>query len=179
MLYAVDELRSTETLGPEGWLQTGDIGHIDEHGYLYITDRKKDMIKTSGGKYVAPLMLESRLERNRAIKSAIAIGDERPYITALVAPDWEALATDHGITGKPALLVDDARVRILVDTAVEKLNSELARFETIKRYVLLRRDFDESRDELTPTGKLKRKVIWQHYAAEIGHLYTARLGRAT
>jgi long-chain acyl-CoA synthetase len=164
---------TAELLDSEGWLSTGDIGFLDADRFLTITDRKKDLIKTAGGKYVAPLPIEARLESNRVIKAALVIGDARPYAVALIVPDWEAIAVQLGIIAEPAVLREDERVRILIQRAVDECNHELAGFETIKRFVLLLRDFSEEADELTPTLKPKRRIIAAHHADEIDAVYAA------
>jgi long-chain acyl-CoA synthetase len=156
-----------------GWLKTGDMGFVDQDGFLTITDRKKDLIKTSGGKYVAPLPIESQLESDRYVKSSIVIGDERPYVVALIVPDWAAFTVDTGISGGATELVSDPRVLGHFAAMVSEVNRDLASFETIKYFALLGRDFSEAEGELTPTLKKKRRVISQHFAARIDELYTA------
>ena len=93
----------------DGWLKTGDMGFVDSDGFLTITDRKKDLIKTSGGKYVAPLPIESQLENDRYVKASLVVGDQRPYVVALIVPDWEALRADNGLPGEPGSLANDRR----------------------------------------------------------------------
>ena len=160
-----------ELLDKEGWLNTGDIGFLDADGFLTITDRKKDLIKTAGGKYIAPLPIEARLQSSRLVKAAMVIGDSRPYAIALIVPDWEAIASLNGLTGEPAELRGDERVKALIQKEVDDCNRDLAGFESIKRFLLLTRDFNEASDELTPTLKPKRRVIASHYEADIEALY--------
>src|SRR2546423_8354494 len=93
-----------------GWVRTGDIGEVDGNGFLRITDRKKELLKTAGGKFVAPSPMETRLMQDPAIERVVVIGDERPYVTALVVPDWRTLAATEGISGAPEDLLDDERV---------------------------------------------------------------------
>ncbi|MGH7903062.1 MAG: AMP-dependent synthetase/ligase [Candidatus Dormibacteraceae bacterium] len=157
----------------EGWLRTGDIGSLDADGFLTITDRKKDLIKTAGGKYVAPQPVESRLEDDRLILRAFLIGDQRPYVTALIVPDWEGLAGQEGITGDPSRLVGDERVRGLIQARVETVNRGRASFETIKYFTVLPEDFSEESGEVTPTLKVKRRVIVARHADEIEAMYRA------
>ena len=158
----------------DGWLHTGDVGVLDG-GFLRITDRKKDLLKTAGGKYVAPLPLESRLQEERVIEWALLIGDERPFVTALIVPDWEAVRTLHGIAGDPDALVDDPRVRAVVQERVDALNRGLAGFESVRAFTLLPRPFCEANGELTPTLKPRRRVIAQRYREVIDGMYeTAR-----
>jgi long-chain acyl-CoA synthetase len=156
-----------------GWLKTGDMGFVDQNGFLTITDRKKDLIKTSGGKYVAPLPIESQLESDRYVKSSIVIGDERPYVVALIVPDWAAFTGDTGISGGTSELANDPRVLSHFAATVSEVNRGLASFETVKYFALLERDFSEPEGELTPTLKKKRRVITQHFEAEIEALYGA------
>jgi long-chain acyl-CoA synthetase len=155
----------------DGWLKTGDMGFLDGDGYLTITDRKKDLIKTSGGKYVAPLPIEAQLQADRYVRSALVLGDERPYVIALIVPDWEALSADLGLVGDPAALAGDAKVRAHFQAVVDACNHELASWETVKRFILLPSDFSEESGELTPTFKPKRRVIMQRHEAEIEALY--------
>ena len=153
----------------DGWLRTGDMGFVDSDGFLTITDRKKDLIKTSGGKYVAPLPIESELESDRYVKSAVVVGDRRPYVVALIVPDAVALAAE---TDTP-LDVRDPAFASRFAALVDRVNQGQASFETVKRFALLDRDFDEEHGELTPTLKKKRRVIAEHFAGEIEALYAA------
>ena len=164
---------TAELLNAEGWLSTGDIGFLDADGFLTITDRKKDLIKTAGGKYIAPLPIEARLESDRMVKAAMVVGDGRPYAIALIVPDWAAIGVQLGILAEPATLREDERVRTLIQRIVDESNHELAGFETIKRFALLLNDFSEEADELTPTLKPKRRSIAAHHAAEIDAVYAA------
>jgi long-chain acyl-CoA synthetase len=157
----------------DGWLHTGDMGFLDKDGFLTITDRKKDLIKTSGGKYVAPLPIESALESDRYVKSAVVIGDRRPYVVALLVPDWTALKADLNLDGTEDRLRADPAITSRFTTLLDKVNQGLASFETVKHFTLLERDFDEGHGELTPTLKKKRRVIAEHFADEIEDLYSA------
>ena len=154
-----------------GWLRTGDIAEIDADGFLRITDRKKDLIKTSGGKFVAPQPIESGLQGTRYIDTAILVGDDRPYVTALLVPKWDNLKSDFGIDGDPKDLVRDERVLAPVQTAVDDVNSRLAHWETVKYFRLLPRDFDEASGERTPSLKIKRATIRRNYAELIDEMY--------
>jgi long-chain acyl-CoA synthetase len=160
----------------DGWLKTGDMGFIDSGGFLTITDRKKDLIKTSGGKYVAPLPIESQLESDRNVKASLVVGDQRPYVVALIVPDWEALRADIGLEGEPSTLVNDARVRSRFSATVDNVNKGLASFESVKYFTLLDRDFTEAGGELTPTLKKKRRVISQHFREQIDAMYSRPSG---
>jgi long-chain acyl-CoA synthetase len=174
MLGYKNKPEATEECIKDGWLKTGDMGFIDQEGFLTITDRKKDLIKTSGGKYVAPLPIESQLENDRYVKAALVVGDERPYVVALIVPDWEALAADTGAAGEPSTLVDDERVRARFATVVDAVNQGLASFESVKYFTLLGRDFTETEGELTPTLKKKRRVIAQHFRDQIDPMFRAQ-----
>jgi long-chain acyl-CoA synthetase len=164
--------RLTAAALEDGWLRTGDVGMLDG-GYLRITDRKKDLIKTAGGKYVAPQPLESRLQEAREIEWALVVGDERPFVTALVVPDWEALRELHGIDGDPDALVADPRVRSIVQARIDVLNRKLAGFESVRGFALLPNPFSEANGELTPTLKPKRRVIVRRYREVIDAMYEA------
>jgi long-chain acyl-CoA synthetase len=165
--------RMTDDTLADGWLHTGDVGMLDRAGYLRITDRKKDLIKTAGGKYVAPLPLEARLQEERVIEWALLVGDERPFVSALIVPDWAALRTLHGIDGDPDALVRDSRVRGIFQAALDTLNRNLAGFESVRAFALLPYPFSEENDELTPTLKPKRRVIMRRYAEVIDAMYEA------
>jgi long-chain acyl-CoA synthetase len=158
--YYRDEEATRATLDAEGFVHTGDVGHLDEDGFLVITDRKKDLIVTAGGKNVAPQNLENELKTHRLVSQALVVGDRRPYIAALVTVDPEAAA---GLTGD--------EVRAAVQLAVDAVNDGRSRFEQIKRVVVLPREFSLEEDEVTPTLKLRRKVILDHFAAEVEGLY--------
>jgi long-chain acyl-CoA synthetase len=155
----------------DGWLRTGDIGELDADGFLRITDRKKDLIKTSGGKFVAPQLLETRLQQDALIERVVVIGDLRPYVTALVVPDWKVVRNELQVTGYPAELASDRRVRAAIQTRIDKLNQTLGNWETIKRFALLPEDLTEERGELTPTLKVRRKNTEARYADLIATLY--------
>ena len=157
----------------DGWFKTGDIGTIDADGYITITDRKKDLIKTAGGKYVAPQPLEARLQRYRYIAAAVLVGDQRPYVAALILPAWGPLTRDQHLNGTPEQLVEDERARRVIKDGIDALNRELASFETIKRFRLVSREFTEASGELTPSLKIKRRVVQQRYQRLIDEMYSA------
>jgi len=154
--YYHDEAATNDVLDEEGFVHTGDIGHLDDDGFLVITDRKKDIIVTAGGKNVAPQNLENELKAHRVISQAIVVGDRRPYIAALVTIDPE---------------FDGADPQAEVRKAVDAVNDGRSRFEQIKRFAILPRDFALEHDEVTPTLKLRRKVILEHFAREAEALY--------
>jgi long-chain acyl-CoA synthetase len=165
--------QATAEMISDGWLKTGDMGFLDADGFLTITDRKKDLIKTSGGKYVAPLPIESQLEADRYIKASLVVGDQKPFVVALIVPDWEALKAGAGVEGKPLDLVRDPRLTALYAGTVDEVNKSLASFENVKYFALLERDFSEGEAELTPTLKKKRRVIAQHFQDRIEELYSS------
>jgi long-chain acyl-CoA synthetase len=172
---------TAEALDAEGWLHTGDVGQVDAEGYLSITDRKKDLIKTSGGKYVAPSELESRLKAlSPYVAQALVHGDRRNFITALVTLDPEAMAAwakDHGLAGVAMPeLARHPNVRALVQGAVDELNAALPRFATVKKFAILPREFSEAAGEVTPSQKLKRKAIETRYRDVIDALYPSASG---
>ncbi len=155
------------------WLKTGDIGRVDEGGFLHITDRKKELIKTAGGKIVAPLPIESRLMEDELIEWAVLVGDGRPYITALIVPDWGAVrrAIGAGAEFDNVEPAGNPRARQAVQEVVDRVNSELAPFESVKAFALLPTSLSEERDELTPTLKVKRRVVDRTYSALIQAMY--------
>ncbi len=162
---------ATKEIMEDGWIRTGDIGELDADGYLKITDRKKDLIKTAGGKYVAPQPMESRLQEDPAIERVVVIGDERPYVTALVVPDWDRLKQQAGASGDPQKLVQDERCRKLIQQRIDALNRELGSWESIKYFTLLGSDFTEESGEITPTLKVKRKAIHENHKDAIERMY--------
>jgi long-chain acyl-CoA synthetase len=161
-----------------GWLHTGDVGFVDGQGYLTITDRKKDLIKTSGGKYVAPSELESRLKALCPwISQALVHGDRRNYVSALVTLDPEAIrrwAAENGLAAIGlAELTREPRVKALLQRDLDRLNAGLPRFATVKKFTILPREFSEAEGEVTPSQKLKRKVIEARYRAQLDAMYPA------
>jgi long-chain acyl-CoA synthetase len=166
---------TAEVFDADGWFHTGDIGEVDADGFLRITDRKKDLIKTAGGSYVAPQHIENLLKGDPFISQAVVYGDRRPYPVALITanPDELAkLAREAGLGDKPA--GDLARTPAIVERVrrtVDRVNGQLASYARVKRFELLPTDFTETRGELTPTLKVKRKVIAANYAEVIERLY--------
>jgi long-chain acyl-CoA synthetase len=158
--YYRDEAATRETLDADGFVHTGDVGHIDQDGFLVITDRKKDIIVTAGGKNVAPQNLENELKAHRIVSQALVLGDRKPYITALITLDPESTAT---------LTPDEASAQ--VQRAVDAVNEDRSRFEQIKRFRILPREFTLEHDEITPTLKLRRKVVLEHFASDAAALY--------
>jgi long-chain acyl-CoA synthetase len=168
--------QTAEALTEDGWLRTGDIGELDADGYLRITDRKKDLFKTSGGKYIAPSAIESQFKAICPYASQFLVhGSERNFCVALITLDPEAIAgwaAEHGMGGKSyAELVASQEVKELVDGYVQTLNGRLNRWETIKKWILLDHDLSVESGELTPSLKVKRKVVEDNYRDDIEKLY--------
>jgi long-chain acyl-CoA synthetase len=158
--YLKDEAATREILDDDGWLSSGDIAEIDDEGFVTITDRKKDILVTAGGKNIAPANLENDLKAHPEISHALVIGDRRPFVAALVTLDPDVTAS-----------LDDeqkhARVQVIVDT----VNRDRSRYEQIKRFAILPRDFSMDEGEVTPTLKLKRRVVLDHFAADVESIY--------
>jgi len=159
----------------DGWFKTGDIGEIDSEGFLHITDRKKDLIKTSGGKFIAPQPVENALKANVLVAQAALIGDRRKYASVIISPHFPLLEDWAHANGVPftshAELVASAKVRELYRGIVEDLNKRLAQFETIKKILIVPDEFTVASGEITPTLKLKRRVIENKYKEQIDELY--------
>ena len=172
--YFKDPDATAAVLEPDGWLHSGDIATIDEDGFVTITDRKKDIIVTAGGKNIAPQNLENDLKTSRFVSQALVVGDRRPYPAALITLDPVEIgkwAAEHGIDGDLATLAREPRVVELVSGIVEDVNRERSRFEQLKRFVVLPRDFEMEHGEVTPTLKLRRRVVLEHFAQEVEGLY--------
>ncbi|MEE1815984.1 long-chain fatty acid--CoA ligase [Streptomyces sp. SP18ES09] len=168
--------KTAEVLEDDGWFRTGDIGELDEEGFLRITDRKKDLFKTSGGKYVAPTEIESRFKAVCPfVSNILVIGDGRNYCTALIALDEAAImpwAASHGLGDREyAEVVSAPEVRALIDGFVRRVNGDLQRWQTIKKFALLPRDLDIEHGELTPSLKVKRPVVERVYAEAVEAMY--------
>jgi long-chain acyl-CoA synthetase len=174
--YYKNEQATQETL-EAGWLHTGDLGRLDEDGFLYITGRKKDIIITAGGKNITPALLENGLKQGRWISQAVVVGDRRPYLIALLTLDPEeapALAQQLGLEGLDVeAMARDERVRTEIQKAVDEVNSHVGPVEQIKRYEILPRDLSQEGGELTPTLKVKRNVVHDKYAGVIDEVYAA------
>jgi long-chain acyl-CoA synthetase len=174
--YYKNDAATAEAL-EDGWLHTGDLGRLDEDGFLYITGRKKDIIITAGGKNITPANLENGLKQNRWVSQAVVVGDRRPYLVALITLDPEelpALAQQLGIEdADPAGLAADERVRAEIQKTVDEVNSHVGPVEQIKRFAILPEDLSQAGGELTPTLKVKRNIVHEKYAAAIEGLYAA------
>jgi len=173
--YYKDTERTAEALDADGWMHTGDIGELDADGFLKITDRKKELIITSGGKNISPALVEYELQRHPLIGQACAVGDRRNYVTALLVLDPEAApawARAHGIEAASLPeLAANPDVLAEVERGVAEANSHLARVEQVRRYTLLPNEWTAETGELTPTLKRRRRVITDRYAQEIDQLY--------
>src|ERR1700676_46787 len=165
---------TSAVISQDGWLTTGDIGRLDEEGYLYVTDRKKDLFKTAAGKFVAPQPIENQLKSSPLILNAVLVGDKRKFIAALIVPNFanvEAAPTQGRAFASHEQLAADPWVHDLIGKEVERINSTLAQYETIKRFALLDHEFTFDGGQLTYTLKLKRRVIEERYAKVIEGLY--------
>ena len=158
--YYKDPEATAAAFTEDGWFRTGDVGELDDDGFLKITDRKKDLIITAGGKNIAPQNIENALKASRFVSQAVAIGDRRPYVTALITLDREEVDA----SGRDP--------QELVQEIVDDVNRDRVRVEQIKKFVILPRDFTQEDGELTPTLKLRRRVVQEHFADEIERLYT-------
>lgn len=174
--YWHNEQVTEETL-VDGWFHTGDLGELDQDGFLRITGRKKEIIVTAAGKNVCPAALEDRIRAHRLISQCMVVGDNHPFIAALITLDAEALPTWSAEHGKPAGnaadLIDDADLRAEVQRAVDDANKTVSKAETIRKFRILPVDFTEGDGQLTPTLKLKRAVVAKEFAADIEALYAS------
>jgi len=158
--YYKDPDATAAAFTDDGWFRTGDVGEIDADGFIKITDRKKDLIITAGGKNIAPQNLENALKASRFVSQAVAIGDRRPYVTALITLDWDEV----NATGRDP--------QELVQEIVDTVNRDRVRVEQIKKFTILPRDFSQEEGEVTPTLKLRRRIVQEHFADEIEQLYS-------
>jgi long-subunit acyl-CoA synthetase (AMP-forming) len=174
--YRGDPELTAQTIGPGGWLHTGDIAEIDGDGYVRIVDRKKELIINAAGKNMSPANIENRIKAAcPLVGSVVAIGDRRPYNTALVVLDpvaAGAYAAAHGLSASsPAELAQDEEIRAEIQAGIERANQALSRVEQIKRHTILPEEWQPGGDELTPTMKLRRRPIAEKYGPEIQAMY--------
>ncbi len=172
--YYNNDAATQEVLEPDGWFHTGDIGEISSAGSLKITDRKKDIIVTAGGKNIAPQKLENLIKTNRFISQIVVHGDKRKYLTALVTLNQEEVekyVTEQGVRPKSESLFKHPKVEALVDSIIAEHNSALASYETIKKFAILESDFTQENGELTPSLKVKRRFVTKKYSDILDALY--------
>ncbi len=159
----------------DGWMHTGDVGKFDEEGYLIITDRKKDLIITAGGKNIAPQNIENLVKTDPLFSQVVVIGDRRPYCVALITLNEEEVrrvAEELGLKAQSySELINDPAIVERVEKAIAQKNALLARFEQIKKFKIIDHDFSQATGELTPTLKVKRKIVYQKYKDIIDKLY--------
>ena len=174
--YYRDESATKSTLDEDRWLHSGDIGDLDQDGFLSVTDRKKDLIITSGGKNVAPQPIEAQLKQIPSVASASVIGDRKNYLVALLTLDPETVASVAEAAGSAArdtyAAAESLTFKAYLDAQVAEVNKLLASYQTIKKFTVLPEPFSVEGGELTPTLKMKRKVIASKYQAEIDALYS-------
>jgi long-chain acyl-CoA synthetase len=174
--YWKNDAATVEAVDGEGWFHTGDIGELDDDGYLRITGRKKELIVTAGGKNVAPAVLEDRVRAHALVSQCMVVGDRQPFIAALITIDIDALPAWAKAHGKPAgadvaEMVDDEDLRKEVQLAIDDANLAVSKAESIRTFRILPRDFTEATGELTPSLKVKRNVVLKEYADEIAAIY--------
>jgi long-chain acyl-CoA synthetase len=173
--YWANEAATAEALESDGWFHTGDVGEVDDEGFVRITGRKKEIIVTAGGKNVAPAVLEDRLRAHPLVSQCLVVGDGQPFIAALVTIDPESFPTwaeTHGKTGSIADLVDDPDLRSAVEDAVEDANKAVSKAESIRKFTILPEDWTEEGGQLTPSLKLKRSVVMREQRREVEALYS-------
>src|SRR5882762_4229979 len=168
--YYKNQDATREAIDAEGWFHTGDVGHLDADNYLFITDRKKDLIKTAGGKFVAPQPIENALKTSPYITNAMIVGDQRRFVVALIVPNPATVSAKAQFSSNKEMAGNPA-VRSLIEAEVKRLTAHVAQWETIKRFALLPEDFTFDNGSLTFTLKLKRRVVEQNYREIIDKLY--------
>jgi long-chain acyl-CoA synthetase len=159
-----------ELIDDDGWFHTGDVGYLDDDGFLFITDRKKDLLITSGGKNVAPQPIEQLLVGQWSIAQAVVIGDRFPFLTALIVPRFEELPADLA-KKDPTAAIEDRRLHKIIQAAIGDVNDRLSEHERIRKWRLLPREFSQEDDEITPTLKVRRRVILDRYSDLISSMY--------
>ncbi|MFN2529060.1 MAG: long-chain fatty acid--CoA ligase [Candidatus Baltobacteraceae bacterium] len=174
--YYKDQTATDEVLA-DGWYHTGDVGTIDENGYLRITDRKKELFKTSGGKFLAPSRVESAIKRSIYVSQVMLVGESRPHPAALVSPNWDLVRQELSLDAATSIQELAKRPEVLefITAEIREKTADLASFEQVRRIVVLSRELSVENGELSPTLKIKRRVVEQHFAAEIERAYAADL----
>ena len=174
--YYNNDAATREVMTEDGWFLTGDIGHIDEDGFVYITDRKKDLIVTAGGKNIAPQPMEGAFKRNKFISQIVILGDRHPYLVCLIVPDFENLeawATEHKLSWTDHDdLLRNPEITAKYQRGVDRTNRKFPSFSTVKKFALIKDEFTLESGELTPTLKVKRRVIQTRYEDLIASLYS-------
>jgi long-subunit acyl-CoA synthetase (AMP-forming) len=173
--YFKNEEATKETIDEKGWLHSGDVGIIDEKGFLKITDRKKELIITAGGENIPPQVLEGKLKAIPALNQVAVIGDKRKFMTALFTLDPEKIQAEALLAGSPARDAASAakceKFNAYIQKQVDEVNKTLARVQTIKKFVILPEEFTIEGGELTPTMKMKRRIINEKYDKQIESMY--------
>ena len=172
--YWNDEAATGEALERDGWFHTGDVGEVDDEGFVRITGRKKEILVTAGGKNVAPAVLEDRVRAHALVSQCLVVGDGQPFIAALVTLDEDSVpawAEAHGKSARPADLVDDADLRAEIQVAVDEANAAVSKAEAIRKFAILPHDWTEEGGHLTPSLKLKRAVVMREARADVAALY--------
>jgi long-chain acyl-CoA synthetase len=172
--YYKNEEATREAL-KDGWLHTGDLGEIDEDGYVKITGRKKDIIITAGGKNITPANLEAEIKQHPLVSQCVVIGDRRPFLIALITLDPEEaakFAQEHDLPADSAALAENQAVRDSIQAHIDEVNEKFARVEQVKRFTILPQDLSQEGGELTPTMKVKRNVVAEKYDDEVERLYS-------
>jgi long-chain acyl-CoA synthetase len=173
--YYKDEEQTRQVIDADGWFHTGDIGEFVEGRFLKITDRKKEIFKTSGGKYIVPQMIENRLKESRFIEQVMVIGENRKYAAALIVPSFafvrEWMARKGLASASNEELCQNKEVRNRIKEEVEQVNKTLAQFETIKKFELLPRELSIEKGELTPKLSMKRKIILENFKQAVDSIY--------
>ncbi|NNM93406.1 MAG: AMP-binding protein, partial [Candidatus Eremiobacteraeota bacterium] len=173
MLGYYRDPEATDAVLAGGWFHTGDIGEVDENGYLTITDRKKEVFKTATGKFVAPARVESAIKRSMFVAQAMVFGDGRPYPGALICPNWENLRAEIGLPADATVdeLAKRDDVKAFYAAEVRKRTADLGSFEQVRRAVVIPREFSVESGELSPSMKVKRRVVESRYAGAIDEFY--------
>jgi len=172
--YWANEAATREALERDGWFHTGDVGEVDDEGFVKITGRKKEILVTAGGKNVSPAVLEDRVRGHALVSQCLVVGDGQPFIAALVTLDADALAPwaeQHGKSADPARLVDDTDLHAQIQAAVDDANGAVSKAESIRKFVVLAHDWTEEGGQLTPSLKLKRSVVMREERDEIAAMY--------